>query len=102
MVNMGLNFRLPRQNDLKAWKRLQGMHRVGHCFYIDGLRASRGIPMTRTSYRDYLAAKKKEYEEQLVHVRVCQCPHTAKGRSESIRYWQNKIEVVTREQMSLK
>jgi hypothetical protein len=54
MIDMGLDFKSPRQNDDKAWRILHGLYRAGHSFHTCGCDGPGFIPKSLGDYRQYL------------------------------------------------
>ena len=100
MIDMGLDFKPPKQSDAKAWRTLQGMYRVGHTFHTCGCDGPGWIPISTNDYRSYLASMKKHYEEQLELVQRSSTLPT-NGKKEAAEYWTSRIEAIEREQISV-
>jgi hypothetical protein len=100
MIDMGLDFKPPKQTDAKAWKTLQGMYRVGHAFHTCGCDGPGWIPSSTNDYRNYLASKKKGYEEQLLLVRKSSTLSSVE-KAEAGEFWSSRIEAVEWEQRNL-
>lgn len=97
MIEMGLDFKPPKQSDVKAWKTLQGMYHVGHAFHTCGCIGPGWIPKSTSDYRSYLSSAKKHYEEQLELVEQSG-GLTPEGKKEAAEYWASRIEAIDREQ----
>jgi hypothetical protein len=100
MIDMGLDFKPPRQTDAKAWKTLHGMHRVGHVFHTCGCNGPGWIPKSTTDYRNYLASRKMGYEEQLERIQNASTL-SPEGKKEAGEYWISRIEAIEQELMSV-
>jgi hypothetical protein len=100
MIDMGLDFKPPRQTDAKAWKTLQGMYRVGHAFHTCGCNGPGWIPRSTSDYRNYIASTKKHYEEQLEQVQKSGAL-SPEGKKGAAKYWTSRIEAINQEQMSV-
>lgn len=100
MIDMGLDFKPPKQSDAKAWKTLQGMFCIGHAFHTYGCDGPGWIPKSTSDYRSYLASTKKHYEEQL---KLAQRSNTLllEGKKEAAEFWISRIEAIDREQMNV-
>ena len=96
MIDMGRDLEPPKQSDIKAWKILQGMYRVGHAFHTCGCDGPGWIPKSTSGYHKYLDSRKKHYEKQLEHARNGELSED--GKNESVEYWARRIEAITREQ----
>jgi hypothetical protein len=97
MIDMGLDFKPPKQSDAKSWRTLEGMYRVGHAFHTCGCDGPGWIPKSTSDYRDYLAVAKRHYEEQLKQVQTSDTL-SPEGKNEANEYWISRIEAVDREQ----
>ena len=100
MVDMGLDFKPPVQNDVKAWKTLQGMYRIGHAFHTCGCNGPGWIPQSTSDYRSYLSSTKKQYEEQLAFVQRSNSLSLG-GTKEAVDYWISRIEAIESEQKNV-
>lgn len=100
MLDMGMDFKPPRQNDAKAWKVLQGMYRVGHAFHTCGCDGPGWIPKSTSDYRKYLVSQQKHYEEQLAHV---QRSHVLaeEEKQAAAEYWSSRIAAIRDEQLKV-
>lgn len=96
MIDMGLDFKPPKQSDAKAWNILQGMYRVGHAFHTCGCNGPGWIPKSTGDYRKYLASNKQHYEEQLEQIRRSSELST-EGKKEAAEYWASRIEAIDHE-----
>ncbi len=99
MIDMGMDFKTPRQSDSNSWRILQGMYRIGHAFQTCGCHGPGWIPSSSNDYRSYLARQRQHYEEALHSV-----PASGKlspdERAHAINYWSSRLEAVTREQQA--
>lgn len=100
MADVGRDLKTPRQSDVKAWKAIQGLYRVGHAFHTCGCDGPGWIPQTPSEYRDYLATQKKHYEEQLAQVPDASWL-SAEAKKEAIERWRNRIEAIEQEQANM-
>lgn len=100
MIDMGLDFKPPKQSDAKAWKRLQGMYRVGHAFQTCGCNGPGWIPQSTSDYRSYLVSMKKQYEEQ---VKQIQKNHnlSPEAKQAAAEYWTVRISAIETEQKNV-
>jgi hypothetical protein len=100
MVDMGFDFKPPRQSDVKAWQTLRGMYRVGHAFLTCGCDGPKWIPKSSADYRHYLERQREQYEKQLAYVqRQADLPPDRKG--EAVEYWGSRIDAIDRERAAL-
>lgn len=65
MIDMGLDFKAPRQSDEKAWRTLLGMFRVGHVFHTCGCDGPGFVPKSAADYRQYLDERRRAYLLQM-------------------------------------
>jgi hypothetical protein len=100
MIDMGLDFKPPKQSDAKAWKTLEGMYHVGHAFHTCGCSGPGWIPKSTSDYRNYLTSRRKHYEEQLEQVQMSS-ELSPEEKKEAGEYWTNRIEAIDHEQMSV-
>lgn len=98
MIDMGLDFKPPPQSDVKAWKTLHGMYRVGHTFHTCGCIGPGWIPNSTSDYRSYLASTKKHYEEQLERAQEASTLSPERKR-EAAEFWTRRIAAINQEQM---
>ena len=97
MIDMGLDFKPPRQSDAKAWKALHGMYRVGHVFHTCGCDGPGWIPKSKSEYDHYLDSTKKHYQAQLEFAQKSDTLPLA-ARGEAAGYWADRIAAIEREQ----
>lgn len=95
MIDMGLDFKPPRQSAAKAWAILQGMYRTGHAFHTCGCDGPGWIPRSTNDYRHYLDSMRRTYEQQLHHVQTSDLSSAEK--QEAAAYWTSRIEAIDRE-----
>lgn len=100
MIDMGLDFKPPRQSDTKAWRNLFGMFRIGHAFLTCGCDGPGYIPKSTADYRHYLHDRREEYAVQLNRVRDSREPSAAAKR-EAGEYWIDRISLVDAELATL-
>jgi len=101
MIDMGLDFKPPRQADVKAWRRLQGLYRVGHVFHTCGCDGPGFIPASTPQYRQYLEDRKRLYAEHLRSTQQSTDLHADRKR-ETAEYWAARIAAVESELMALR
>ena len=99
MIDLGLDFKPPRQTDHKAWRILQGMYRAGHAFHTCGCDGPGWIPRSTHGYRTYLASRRKHYAAELELVQQSR-DLTPEGKKEAAEYWTSRIESIDREQVT--
>ena len=65
MVNLGLDFKAPKQSNKKAWKIIQGLHRIGTSWHTCGCNGPGYIPQTPAMYQEFLHNEQQEMEANL-------------------------------------
>lgn len=90
MVDMGLDFKAPRQSDAKSWRILRGMYQVGHVFHTCGCDGPGYIPRNRSQYRSYLEERRHGYREQLERIQNSEALST-EAKCEAGDYWVERI-----------
>jgi hypothetical protein len=100
MADMGLDFKPPRQEDVRAWRALEGLLRVGHVFRTCGCDGPGFIPRTTGQYREYLEDRMRLYAE---HLRTTQqsIDLCAERKHESAEYWAERVAAVESELAAL-
>lgn len=96
MIDMGLDFKPPRQTDVKAWRTLHGMYRVGHEFFTCGCNGPGFIPISTAEYRQYLRDRRKQYEWQMNHARDS-LELSSDRKREAGEYWTKRIAAIDAE-----
>ena len=96
MIDMGLDFKTPRQSDTKAWRNLHGMYRGGHAFHTCGCDGPGWIPVSSSDYANYLADRKREYATQLAYSQQSADMDTEQKRDAG-NHWQRRIDAVDAE-----
>lgn len=90
MIDMGRDFKSPRQSDKKAWRILQGMFRVGHAFHTCGCDGPGYIPKNPSEYRQYLLERRSSFVQQLELVQNS-AEITTEAKNEAGIYWLDRI-----------
>jgi hypothetical protein len=96
MADLGLDFKPPRQNDVRAWTALQGVYRVGHVWRTCGCNGPGWIPKSKSEFQQYLVDTKSHYETQL---RRTQDDSTLNSESkcEASNFWATRIQAIEKE-----
>lgn len=129
MADMGLDFESPRKNDLKSWKHIKDLFKVGITFHSCGCGGWAYIPATNEKMLEYLECKKAEYirhlrfwlkrqeptiqkeidlEERKKMVEFGIIPQNLKSKkgevnnSDAINYWNEKIKDIDNKIQSIK
>lgn len=100
MVDMGLDFKAPRQQDKKAWRILHGMFRVGHCFHTCGCHGPGWVPKATSDYRQYLERHRRSYQAQIRNLRRA-TSRTAAEKDDARAHWGSLIKKIDTELWSL-
>ncbi|WP_197527775.1 hypothetical protein [Posidoniimonas polymericola] len=93
MVDLGLDFKPPRQSESQAWKTLQGVYRVGHVFHTCGCDGPGYIPSTPVDYRRYLEDRRRLYEEHLKSTQES-ADLNADRKREAREYWAARLAAI--------
>ncbi|MEM7247201.1 MAG: hypothetical protein AAF533_17805 [Acidobacteriota bacterium] len=93
MVDMGLDFRPPKMNDVKAWRIIEGRHRIGHAFHTCGCNETGPVPRTLVDYRAYLEERRRGYADELRAVQQEE-EDDPEQRIRRSQYWSERIEAV--------
>ena len=96
MIDMGLDFKTPRQSDTKAWRNLHGMYRVGHAFHTCGCDGPGWIPVSTSDYVNYLASRKRVYLTELARAQKSS-ELDADQRRDAAMHWQSRIDALEAE-----
>ncbi len=100
MIDMGLDFKPPRQSDEKAWRNLLGMFRVGHVFHTCGCDGPGFIPKSTADYRQYPDVRRKSYVNQMNRVQES-TEFSTTAKREAGDYWLDRISLVDAELATL-
>ena len=65
MADLGLDFKPPRANAVRAWRRIEGMHRLGHAWHTCGCNGPGFVPRDATGYAQYLARRERLFTTRL-------------------------------------
>ena len=93
MANMGMDFKSPKKDDLKAWKIVSGMYRMGAIFQTCGCNGFGYVPKSPSAYREYLEENLASYTDCLANVEQ-NLELTPYQRLEQATYWSNRIAKV--------
>ena len=100
MIDMGLDFKPPKQQDKKAWRILQGMYRVGHAFQTCGCNGPGWVPKSQSDYKHYLEERRASYSAQLSRVQLDEDCST-QDKNEAGNHWSELIVQVEAELRSI-
>lgn len=79
MANMGLDFKSPPKNDIKAWQHLRSLHNVGITFHSCGCSGPGYIPADSNALANLLIERKETYIRNL-------------------RFWLNKADPISKKE----
>jgi hypothetical protein len=65
MADLGRDWRPPRRTDIKAWRTLASVFKMGHAFHSCGCDGPGFIPATPTEYKQYLRERLDEAKRAL-------------------------------------
>ncbi len=93
MASMGLDFKSPRKEDLKAWKIMAGLYEIGQTFHSCGCNGPGYRPRDEGQMNVYLSELLKEYTTTLEKWKQ-EKPGTEKA--EALVFWSARIEKIRR------
>ena len=76
MADMGLDFKSPRKDDIKAWKHVQDLYSVGITFHSCGCSGPGYIPKTKEKIIESLEGTKEKYIENFRLWNTIELPKT--------------------------
>ena len=100
MIDMGMDFKAPRQQNKKAWRILQGMFRVGHCFHTCGCLGPGWVPTATSEYRQYLEGQRRGYLARLQDLPRATIRESTED-DEARAHWASLIRAIDKEIKSL-
>jgi len=65
MADLGLDFKPPREANVKAWARVRTMYRLGHAWHTCGCQGPGFVPVDATGYAEYLASRERLFAGRL-------------------------------------
>jgi len=96
MADLGLDFKPPKKTDAKAWRIIQGMYRVGHCFHTCGCIGFGYVPKDHSDYLAYLRSRLDSYSHALKRVSE-NTEFTPSERDDARSYWGERVKLVEKE-----
>lgn len=90
MADLGLDFKSPSKNNIKAWKILEGLYVVGRKFYSCGCNGPGFIPKSSNEYKNELREISKYYESRLKK----KINSSDQSAIEEKEYWKEKYQVL--------
>lgn len=96
MADLGQDIKAPKKTDLKSWKILEGMYRIGHCFHTCGCNGIGYVPQSHSDYIAYLEQRLTQYQSTLARVSNEFGDNLAQKRDAQI-YWAEKISKIEQE-----
>ncbi|NDV79034.1 hypothetical protein [Dysgonomonas sp. 511] len=88
MANMGLDFKPPKKDDLKAWKHLCDLYSVGITYHSCGCSGPGYIPKTKEKIIEYLETTKGRYIENFRLWNTIELPET---KAEFEKFYQREF-----------
>jgi hypothetical protein len=96
MADLGLDFKPPKQTDVRAWKAIAGMYRTGHAWQTCGCNGPGWIPASQAEYKQYLANRKTHYELQLKYTQDA-VNLEPNSKRQAYEFWAAQIQAVEKE-----
>lgn len=95
MADLGMDFKAPKRSDVKEWKIVASMYRMGHRFQTCGCDGPGFIPSAPHEHKRYLEKIKGVYQRRLAEHQTSD-EDTRWERVERSRYWSERIARVQR------
>jgi hypothetical protein len=93
MANLGRDFKAPRNSDIRAWKAIQKVYRLGHAFQTCGCDGPGFIPASELEYQDYLKLMRETYlnhaKNYLANLRT-----NSEDRKAAANYWRTRVAAI--------
>jgi hypothetical protein len=96
MVDLGLDFRSPKQTAVKEWRIIEGLYTIGKSFYSCGCDGPGYIPNNPKDYEAYLNKVLHDYESNITSFQN-QPLKECRDKSKRIAYWSERVAVVKEE-----
>ncbi|MBU2713827.1 hypothetical protein [Zooshikella harenae] len=96
MANMGMDFKSPKTTDIKSWKIIEGMFRIGAIYQSCGCEGIGFVPASGSEYKQYLKEKLSGYLMRLNQVEIDE-ELNAYERAERAGYWNSRIKNIQNE-----
>jgi hypothetical protein len=94
MADLGLDFKAPKREDVRAWRAIEGLFRSGHVWHTCGCDGPGYIPKSPGALRAYLLDRKAEFERQLG---AGDESVPANSRADAANYWSDRVRAIDRE-----
>lgn len=93
MANLGRDFKAPRKSDVRAWKAIQKVYRLGHAFQTCGCDGPGFIPASEHEYKDYLKLMREIY---LNHAKNYDSNpgNNSDERKAAAIYWRSRVAAI--------
>ncbi|MEM7028809.1 MAG: hypothetical protein AAF629_04405 [Chloroflexota bacterium] len=96
MADLGRDIKVPRKNNQKAWRILEGMYHLGHSFYTCGCDGIGFVPKNQTDFVRYLTYRLKDYQSQLKKADTDNGVNPTQKQGAQA-YWEKRIIKIERE-----
>lgn len=91
MNNIGLDFKAPKKDKIKAWEIVKSMYKLGNTFHTCGCNGPGYIPRKTSDYLNYLLEVKVKYQYKLAD-RKRKLTNTE--LNEYLEYWSSKLKLI--------
>jgi hypothetical protein len=91
LANMGMDFKSPKTDDLKAWNIIQGMYDLGEIYQTCGCQGFGLVPKNKSDYVRYLKSSLASWQSALESTLKDE-KLNAFQRHERGAYWQERID----------
>lgn len=93
MANLGMDFRVPKKSDNRAWQVTKGLYAIGAIFQTCGCSGLGYIPSSSNDYSEYLKDKLEEYQSRYMAIVKDKALNTFQREEQAI-YWMRRIEKI--------
>ena len=93
LANVGMDLRTPKRSDVRQWRIVADMFRLGHAFQTCGCNGPGFIPSNAADYRRYLVERRNAYQARLSDVRGA-AALTPEERAQRSEYWAERLGAV--------
>ena len=96
MANLGLDFKAPKKSQIKEWRIVESLFRIGKSFSSCGCNGIGYVPQNNIDYKLYLEKIKKDYEESILFNQNLNTNEYS-DKNERIKYWSEKLDLINLE-----
>jgi hypothetical protein len=93
MANLGLDFKAPRKSDIRAWKAIQKVYRLGHAFQTCGCNGPGYVPASEHEYQDYLELMRETYINHAKNYESSSGTNSEDRKAAAI-YWRSRVAAI--------